>query len=559
MTDIISSKKKSQLENMFRKLSVKSQEAIINENKFNNFKKYMHIERPIQKDLFDIIQNHLFPNKKSIIFILGNVGDGKSHILSYMSDLFKEEFDNLNIKIHNDATETTSPDKSAIETLLKLLEPYNDTNIEYRENRLIIAINLGMLTKLSEELKNKDNFNILNKYIDETNVLDQKKIENNESEYFNIVSFIGLSSINIENGVITSNFYKKAFDKVFFKDPNNPFYNAYLDDINNDIYRDIHKNYELLLRDEFKEAIIYLLIRAEIEYKMIISARTLFNFFYDICYPGINNKNDYNLLPHLLFENKNKSELLNVISKFDPIIDQTKNIDAITIELYHSNDYEKRIKNLLKNNEELMFIFNEIPKSKKTFRNYLNIYLRLQFLLNHNNEIFDNKIYNEFLDIFKKIKIDNKEGKTSRENRLYKLVSKTILKWNGDLGDTNTKIIKSSNTSNIKVLIEPEYGFINQYILGTEIILEVLVRDIEKIILKIDFNTYKLLKSIENGYFIKSDDRKKTVNFNKFINDIIKYSEKNKNSIELYNTNNKKIYKLKKEVWNEYTLKKVSN
>lgn len=559
MINTYNEKKESKLDKIFRKLSIKSQEAIINENKFNDFKKYMHIERPIQQDLINKIENHLFTNKKSIIFIVGNVGDGKSHILSYMSVLYKEEFEDLNIKIHNDATETTSPHKSAIETLLELLEPYNDIDINSGENRLIIAINLGMLTKLSEELNNKGNFNILNKYIKETNVLDQKQIKDNENKYFDIVSFIGLSSINIENNKITSNFYRQAFDKVFLKDKGNPFYNAYLFDLENNIYRDIHKNYELLLRKEFKEAIIYLLIRAEIEYKMIISARTLFNFFYDICYPGINNKNKYNLLPSLLFENKNKSKLLNIISKFDPIIDQTKEIDDITIELYHSNDYGKRIEDLLKEKKELIFIFKEIPEYKKTFRNYLNLYLRLRFLLNYNDKIFDNKIYNEFLNLFKKIKVENKEYNKCNEIRLYKLISKTILKWNGDLGDTNTKIIKTSNNSNIKILIEPEYEFLNQYILGTEIILEILVKDQEKINLKIDFNTFKLLKAIEQGYFIKADDRKKAVNFNKFINDIIKYSEQNKNSIDIYNTKTKKIYKLKKEVWNEYTLKKVMN
>lgn len=47
----VNTENQSELLGLFNKLSIKSKDAIINENEFDSFKEYMHIERPIEKNL----------------------------------------------------------------------------------------------------------------------------------------------------------------------------------------------------------------------------------------------------------------------------------------------------------------------------------------------------------------------------------------------------------------------------------------------------------------------------------------------------------------------------
>ena len=63
-----------------------------------------------------------------MILLCGSVGDGKSHLLAYL----KEKKGNLidHYKIFNDATESFSPDKNAMETLEDVLKGFSDEHIE---------------------------------------------------------------------------------------------------------------------------------------------------------------------------------------------------------------------------------------------------------------------------------------------------------------------------------------------------------------------------------------------------------------------------------------------
>ena len=79
----------------------------------------------------------------------GSVGDGKSHLLSYMKYKHPDLMENFSI--HNDATESFDPNLTAIETLNKVLEPFSDENINESNEKLILAINLGILSNLMDD------------------------------------------------------------------------------------------------------------------------------------------------------------------------------------------------------------------------------------------------------------------------------------------------------------------------------------------------------------------------------------------------------------------------
>lgn len=77
---------------------------------------------------------------------MGSVGDGKSHLLSYFNKMHPHLLSD--VYIYNDATESDNPYKTAVETLADKLENFD----KRRLNKIVIAINIGMLHNLREYL-----------------------------------------------------------------------------------------------------------------------------------------------------------------------------------------------------------------------------------------------------------------------------------------------------------------------------------------------------------------------------------------------------------------------
>ena len=72
------------LVNELKRLKKSSSEAVDNDEEFSPFKMYMHIHRTLEDDLINKIQQAKGRAGKSLILVCGNVGDGKSHVISYL-------------------------------------------------------------------------------------------------------------------------------------------------------------------------------------------------------------------------------------------------------------------------------------------------------------------------------------------------------------------------------------------------------------------------------------------------------------------------------------------
>ena len=67
------------------KLKKSSKDSVDSTNKFDEFKQYMHIPRNIEEDLKEILRHINGNDSKSLVLLCGSAGDGKSHLLSYLS------------------------------------------------------------------------------------------------------------------------------------------------------------------------------------------------------------------------------------------------------------------------------------------------------------------------------------------------------------------------------------------------------------------------------------------------------------------------------------------
>ena len=122
-------------------------------NNLDDFKKYLHIERDVEGVLKNTLINCAKNYKAQLLLVCGNVGDGKSHILSHLFTELNSEISQF--KIHNDATESHNPNESSNDTLYKLLESFKDEKIKESKEKIILAINLGTLSKFLENYKSE--------------------------------------------------------------------------------------------------------------------------------------------------------------------------------------------------------------------------------------------------------------------------------------------------------------------------------------------------------------------------------------------------------------------
>ena len=91
--------------NELNRLCKSSSDSIDNTEKFDDFKKYMHVTRTAEEDLKAILRNVNAGNKKTLVLLCGSAGDGKSHLLSYLKNSDEEHLIE-NYTIFNDATES---------------------------------------------------------------------------------------------------------------------------------------------------------------------------------------------------------------------------------------------------------------------------------------------------------------------------------------------------------------------------------------------------------------------------------------------------------------------
>src|SRR5690554_6790193 len=139
------------LVNELQKLKESSKHAVAQGSSYSlvEFTEYLHVKREVERKLREQIIICAKEPKAKLLLICGNVGDGKSHILSFLNKELQNELNEFTI--HNDATEAHNPNESSNDTLHKLLKGFRDKNISNTTDKIILAINLGTLSKFLEE------------------------------------------------------------------------------------------------------------------------------------------------------------------------------------------------------------------------------------------------------------------------------------------------------------------------------------------------------------------------------------------------------------------------
>ena len=523
------------------KLKDSSHESVEGYESLSEFKQYLHVKREIQEELFNKLNEVIDKSKSQLVMLCGSVGDGKSHLLAYLNSNHPDLMGNF--KIHNDATESFDPDKTAIDTLANVLKAFDNNHIGNSNEKLILAINLGVLNNFMESDYAKNQYSKLNDLLNETNIFDSEATSQNyDKDPIHIISFSDYNLFELYEDHVDSEYLKKLFKKITDKNKENPFYQAYLRDVVNEYNGPIRYNYELLMNEKVVNEIVQLVINAIIKFKRIVSTRELLNFIYEIIVPPVINEYksidevyDYmeEILPNLIYTTSERSPLLKIIAMHDPIHLREEILDDFLIKLNMTNDLTIIIKEyLIACDETTGFIEsignNHISEFRGNEDMIISTIIRYSSILGRNDikHIFTQNSYREFTHYLYVYNTHDKSGFKD----LFEKVKGAVFRWKGS-PKKNYILIEELPNFNIAERIDLKPDLVNFQSsvddLGnrfkTDILLKFKVNHNENLIsLNIDYTLYRMITKLNNGYKPNKNDKEDLVIFNEFIDELIK-------------------------------------
>ena len=554
------------------RLKTSSKEAVENANQFSTFKDYLHVERPILSDLERVLEENTNKEYGNLILLCGNVGDGKSHILAYLNKNKPELIKNY--EIYNDATESFSPEKDALETLEESLSGFSDEKIDSNRKNFILAINMGVLHNfITREHKNYT-YKRLSEFINESQLFSSKIQPKYTKDQFSLLSFGDYRSYELTEKGVNSTFYCALLKKIVTQSENNPFYLALKEDEKNDIHTIIHDNYKFLQNEIVQQNIIQLVIRSIIIDKLVISARTFLNFIADILIPNDYHHKDYLsdlekldcTLPNLLFSHSERSDILRSVFKLDPLHRRSEKTDQLVIELNTLSEWENVV---IENIEDKIAIrwlspfFNLETLPGYTFDIFFETLIRILFLSNKKfAESLKDDSYKNYLNYLYHFNRGNKE----RIIEFYNEFKKVLLSWRGSPKKEFIYINKPSEKYRIaqKLYLRPNIEHIksnsNEVLQTFNSTILIAYEDLSsknKVSLDIDYPLYKLLNKVKNGYRPNKSDNENAIQFTEFIDKLTKIGNE-KEEMLVYIKSDNRLYSFNKGDFGAYVFERES-
>ena len=554
-----------------KRLKESSQEAIENANQFSSFKKYLHVDRKIQTDLEEILSRNKRETGNNLILLCGSVGDGKSHLLAYLKenkqDLISE------YTIYNDATESFSPNKNAMETLEEVLQNFSDQKINSSDEKIILAINMGVLHNFIYREHSQFTYKALKQFVEESGIYTQKITTVYSNAPFDLLSFGDYHPYELTANGPVSTFYSTILEKICIESDENPFHLAFLEDERNNMLTMAHDNFKFLRNNNVQEQIVSLIIKCIVKQKLVISARAFLNFIADILIPDEVEKlitiSDFDKLkdslPSLLFGRRERSEILQVIANLDPINKRSEYVDNIVVDLNTLDNWEKVINDDIEDEISRKWLTpfaNDSNLSEYSFNVFCEMFIRNMYLTN--KTFVKNTLDQSYIDFMSNLYYFNVASR--REViAFYNEIHAAIFKWKGSPKKDYIFINKPSDTFRLaqKLDLNPTIGHLmpsSQDILhsfkSTITVAYHDGNDQNKLFLEIDYSLYSLLRKVQDGYRPNKKDEEDSIQFVEFIDKLMSFGNKKK-EILVYFPKDQRFYKIKHGIFGSYAFEGV--
>ncbi|TCI65745.1 DNA phosphorothioation-dependent restriction protein DptF [Exiguobacterium sp. SH0S1] len=538
----------SKLLDKLRMLQSSSKESVVNADSFGEFREYMHIDRPIQYSLIETLEAIDNESTPQLILLSGSVGDGKSHLLAYI----KEKHSHLvkDFRIHNDSTESFDPSKNSIETLDSVLSSFYKQDSETKH--LLIAINLGVLHNFYNFAASENRYESLRNFIDDSDIFGNGEHIVYSNKSLHLLNIAGFQTYSLGTNGAESLFFSKILEKVVLTSNDNPFYDAYCEDVNNGIQSIIHDNYDFLSNLAVRESVENVVIQTMVKEKLIISTRAFYNFIFDILAPSnlsLEPDKPNAALPNLIFGHPDRSIILNALHRIDPVSFRTDFFDQLITKYVLAQQPQDIAKNALGDMAEIYRFIHHAPENTDTMNALGSFLIRSYSLLNPQET---DRTYLDFLKYLKAYYLGDGESIES----LFELIREVIYLWRGSPRENYLYIDGANNDYRVAYPFQAEeivderlfasaenkdsdfYRFSPFIRIGFEV-------GGKEILFDLDYKLYSLLVKIQDGYRPNRNDLRDAVQFIDFYDELIRYTDKSK-SILLVSTHDGSMVELTK-------------
>ena len=533
----------------FRELSNLSCGAVANIDKFSELNKYLHVLRTPEEVLRDLLLRIEKVSQKRLVLVCGSAGDGKSHLLSYLRNEARLLDDYM---VYSDATESDAPNKTAISTLAKRIEAFNDENIDNGgTEKVIIAINLGMLNNFIDS-EEGESFTKLRQYVINNNIFSvDKALPFDPNSNFYHVDFSDYQLYTLTNSGVRSDYLTQLFRKIFAKTSDNPFYNAYCGNSNCDLHTrcPIRNNFEFLTNEKIQDFLVQKIIETSIKHKLVITSRDVLNFIYDAVVPHefdekafwktfnypskfLENYIKYTT-PMLVFDNKGTSSLLDHMAELKVDNGNAEKRDSELLDFYASDEIASSIATKLDDScYKQVIVGCDLPSidGERELKKYLYKFIMYQREM-VDDSIEKDSVYASFVkDLYSVY-----SGKSKELRGLYESVTRSIYSWDGLFGeklicldDSNDKysIVENLSISPWLIKTDPE-----EEVLRFLPTIAIRYRDSKEendVTIYLDYALYRLIQSMKDGYRPSSQDCNIHADFVSKIKALIDLGEKRK-------------------------------
>lgn len=538
------------------RLSISSAEAVESANSFSKFKNYLHIKRPIQEKLEEVLESRVKAGKSNLILLCGSVGDGKSHLLAYLNHQRKDLMEQY--RIFNDATESFSPSKTALETLEEVLKNFSDQHFEEKEEKIIIAINMGVLNNFINREHHRFTYNKLKQFIEKSELFTDEISTHVASGPFDLISFTDYQMYELTPSGAESSYFSNLIKKICDPNIQNPFYQAFKKDFKEERTSIIHENFKFLSDEFVQQQIVQLVVQVMIQYKHNVSSRHFLNLIADILIPPnykmSENYNEYEkleqTLPSLLFNSKGRSQLLDYVSWLNPMNFRVQRIDELLVTLNTLTDWSNLIDENISNEVARSWLIpftNEVNLINEVFEQLITQLVITKYLIDESfAKDCSNEVYNNYLEYLYNF---NKNQKR-KIKEFYKHLKTAIFNWKGTPINEHIYLSRLENNFAIaqKLRLNPpnldvteERSEIKFQIFKPTIRVKYFNNEKTKSEeLDIDFSLFQLLFKVEKGYRPNKKDEEGATTFVEFLEKLMEFgNKKNKLIFDLIAENKK--------------------
>lgn len=518
----------------FRRLSQGSRQSVQSGNELDDFDKYLHIDRPIDRAVRDAMDSIRIEGG-GILFLVGSAGDGKSHMIATL----KTEYSDFEFR--NDASESPWPNVESIDALKIFLNDFKDSTLHTTSAKMLVAINMGKLSAFIDNTDVQANFKEIVSC--GKTLFDEDNLCHEETKRVRIVSFANHQIFELfpENKNITypidSLFIRKVLDKITSKENDNIFRTAFNKSmpIGSD-FDPCYINYQLLCIPAIQDAIVKIIIEAIIRFKLMLTPRELFDFIYRIVVPDnyatFNPSKDFfsSLLPTILFGGGD-NKILKCLTLLDPLKHGNITHNDYLSELFTSIEIpdEPSFNGLQEKLHQRFFaILDEYYKNSRSNVEDISRFLfRLKHLLEYHSESDEYRAFLEILCGYYNNDVD-------RLFPLYETIQRSIPHFYGSYTDKLNVVPLDIQGREYKMFVSCDnlkpvpqgsipFNRSNRNKFVVEIDTQWKVN--ESISLKIEYQLYEYLCKIQQGKLAQADDRNHNLSFSEFINKLVRQTD----------------------------------